>query len=47
MNNSTNPFFNHDPNLCQAINERFNDALAYGKMHLTYIKSVILKGVQS
>jgi len=41
------PFFTYNPNFCQAIKARFNDAKAYGKIHLDYIKTVILAGVKS
>jgi len=37
----------YNPEFCQAIKARFNDAKAYGKIHLDYIKTVILAGVKS
>lgn len=43
--NKTPQLLDHNPSFCQAIKARFNDAKAYGKLHLTYIKAVILAGV--
>ena len=40
------PFFDYTPDFCQAIKARFNDARAYGKIHIDYIKTVILAGVK-
>jgi len=37
----------YNPDFCQAIKARFNDAKAYGKIHIDYIKTVILAGVKS
>jgi hypothetical protein len=34
----------HNPAFSQAVKARFNDSKAYGKIHLAYIKAVVLAG---